>query len=76
MLICIHRIALELAHFVFFTFFVSALLVQTATADIILVNKPASDKDKRYDYPHQLLQMIVDETKKIIPKLASKLPSM
>jgi hypothetical protein len=43
---------------------ISAVMVtQTAIAETIFVNKPASENDKRYDYPHQLLQMILDQTR-------------
>ena len=43
-------------------FFLALLVSLGANAEQILVNKPQSENDRRYDYPHQLLQMIFDET--------------
>lgn len=39
------------------------MFTKIVLAETVFVNKPASEKDKRYDYPHQLLQMILDETR-------------
>ncbi len=33
-----------------------------AYSDTVLVNRPESLNDKRYDYPHDLLQLVLDET--------------
>ena len=44
--------------------FVWFLLIPAANSEQILVNKPQSANDKRYDYPHTLLQMILKQTEK------------
>lgn len=44
--------------------FLWTFLVLSANSEEFLVNKPQSESDKRYEYPHKLLQMILNETAK------------
>lgn len=51
---------MKLVTLIFLWFF----LIPAASSEQILVNKPQSANDKRYEYPHTLLQKILDETEK------------
>jgi len=42
--------------------FLWIFLVFSAESEEVLVNKPQSENDSRYDYPHKLLEMILKET--------------
>jgi hypothetical protein len=49
--------------------FCTALFIAfSVRSEQVLVNKPQSDTDSRYDYPHQLLQRILEETETDYPQ--------
>lgn len=51
-------------------FYITFFLAFAANSQEILVNKPQSKNDSRYEYPHQLLQTILDETEQDYTKAA------